>query len=170
MTVLLVGVGLFAGSFVLQAVLWRIWLPRRQMPALFLLYAIVPVAAVIVAALTGHLPALAPAEALRTAVLYLALMLAYVTLYSAIEMQSPTLAIISYVADAGSAGCSDAELAAQFGIDTELSQRLTLMDQAGWIRCAGDTLQLTAKGRFYAEMFENIARVFGIARGVSATG
>jgi hypothetical protein len=170
MTVLLAGGGLFVCSFILQAVLWRIWMPRRQMPALFLLYVITPPAALTLGALTGHLPALSAAESVRAAILYLSLMLAYVTLYSAIEMQSPTLAIISFVAKAGSAGCSDDELAARFGIDTELAQRLTLMDQAGWIRCAGDTLRLTGKGRFYAQMFENVARIFGITRGVSAAG
>jgi hypothetical protein len=46
---------------------------------------------------------------------YVSFALAYIVLHSAIEVDSPTLAIVSYVAKAGANGCSEAALFARFG-------------------------------------------------------
>jgi hypothetical protein len=115
--------------------------------------------------MAGHPLALCAAEAVRLGLFYVSLSLAYIAAYSAIEAESATLAIVSYVEKAGAAGATDADLTAQFGRATMLMDRLALMESGGWVRCEGADVALTAEGRFFAEMFERAARFFGLAKG-----
>ncbi len=170
MTVLLVGAGLFLTSFVLQAVLWRVRLPRRQTPALLVLFSVVPIVAMAVALPTGFAARFSPPEIVAIALFYLSFSLAYISLYSALEMQSPTLAIVSRVAGCGSAGCEEADLFARFGQGAELSERLDVMERGRWIQLDGDVITLTPQGAFFARLFASAARIFGLARSVAKGG
>jgi len=165
MLVLLDGLGLLACSFLVQLVLFRVRLPSRHTPALLLVYTLVPL--IVTAAAWGvHvLPALSPPEVVRVGLFYISFSLAYIVVHSALEMQSPTLAIVSCVAKAGPNGCSDEILSARFGRGVELAQRLALMEQGGWIQSAGDVVTLSPQGRSYAMLFEHAGRAFGLAMG-----
>jgi len=165
MTVLLVGVTLLASSFATQLVLFRVRLPRRQTPALLAVYASVPLLVIGVALGTNHGLQLPAPEAVRLGLFYVSFALAYIVLHSAIEMQSPTLAIVSYVAKTGATGCSDEELFARFGRGVQLSERLALMESGGLIQDSGDVIDLTAQGRSLAMLFERAGRIFGLAMG-----
>jgi len=104
MTVFLAGAGLLLASFLVQLLIWRVALPRSQTVALLLIFAVVPPCVLATAALSGHALWLPAPETARLVLAYVAFTLAYVVLYSAIEHQSPTLAIISQVAKDGSRG------------------------------------------------------------------
>lgn len=162
---MLAGPALLACSFITQLVLWHVRVPRRQTPALLMVYAIVPLLVVAAVWATGHSLPFSAAETVRVGLFYVSFALAYIVLHSAIEVDSPTLAIVSYVAKAGANGCSEAALFARFGQGIELAGRLALMERGGWVRCTGDVIRLTQRGRSFAVLYERSSQVFGLTMG-----
>lgn len=165
MTVLLVGVSLLFLSFCVQLVLWRIFIPSRQIRTLLVVFFLVPLIAVGFVQLTGiPMPgALTPAEIVRVAIFYVSCALTYTVLYSAIEEQSPTLAIISYVAKKSQ--CSAADLVDTFGRGHELSQRIELLARSEFVRQEGDHYRLSPAGDRLAKLFDAANRLFGLESG-----
>ncbi len=165
MAALLTAFSFLVLSFLVQLVVWRVALPRRHTPALVLIFAITPVVATIAAWATGHALQFSAAEAVRLALFYISFALAYIGIYSAIEMESASLAIIVYVAGAGNAGCDDAELSARFGQGSTIAGRFAVIERGGWVRSEGDTITLSPEGRFWAIVFESASRLFGLSQG-----
>jgi hypothetical protein len=165
MAALLTGIALLVASFLVQLVVWRIALPRRQTPALLVLFAIVPPLAVAAALLLGYRIPFSVAESLRIALFYASFSLVYVCCYSAVETESASLAIVTFVASAGSVGRDDAELHARFGGGSTIGERLDQIERSGWTERAGDTITLTPQGHFWAELFELAGRTFGLKKG-----
>jgi hypothetical protein len=165
MTVLLAGVGLLFLSFCAQLVLWRIFIPSRQIPALLLVFILMPLIVAGVVQLTGiPMPAaLSAAEMVRLAIFYVSCALTYIVLYSAIEEQSPTLAIISYVAERSQ--CTDADLVARFGRGHELSQRIELLARSEFVRQEGDCYRLSPAGDRLAKLFDAANQLFSLESG-----
>jgi hypothetical protein len=165
MTVLLTSTLLLTLSLLVQLVLWRVSLPRRRTSALLVLFTVVPLIALCTAWAAGRVPALSLTEVARLALFYVAFTLAYIVLYSAIEYGSPTLEIVSRVAKAGDAGCDESDLVAFFGGDKKLASRFAFMEEGGWVRAERDIVTLTAQGRFYAKLFDEAGRIFGLPMG-----
>jgi hypothetical protein len=165
MTVLLAGAGLLFLSFCVQLALWRIFVPTRQICALLVVFILVPLIAVGFVQLTGmSMPAaLSAAETVRLAIFYVSCALTYIVLYSAIEEQSPTLAIISYVAEKSQ--CSTADLVDRFGRGHELSQRIELLARSEFVRQQGDHYRLSPAGNRLAKLFDAANRLFGLESG-----
>ena len=166
MTVLLAGIGLLFLSFCAQLVLWRIFIPSRQIRALLVIFVLVPLIAVGLLQITGMgdvLATLSAAEIVRLAIFYLSCALTYIVLYSAIEEQSPTLAIISYVA--GRSQCAGTDLVERFGKGHELSQRIELLARSEFVRQEGDRYRLAPAGHRFAKLFDAANRLFGLESG-----
>src|SRR4029079_6712507 len=166
MTVLLAGIGLLFLSFCAQLVLWRIFIPSRQVRALLVIFVLVPLIAVGLLQITGMgdlLPALSAAEIVRLAIFYVSCALTYIVLYSAIEEQRPTLAIISYVA--ARAACAGDDLVERFGKGPELSQRIELLARSEFVRQEGDRYRLAPAGHRFAKLFDAANRLFGLESG-----
>jgi len=159
------GILLLLCSLCAQVVLWRVSLPRRHTHALLVLFATLPLLMAGVAWAFGHPLATSPALAARIGLFYAAYALAYIVIYSAIENESPTLAIVALVAKAGPAGCADAELVERFGRGTAMAARFAVLERGGWVRTEGDRISLTAEGQSYARFFELAAQLFGIRLG-----
>jgi len=109
MNVLLALSSLLGVLFLVHLVWWRIRLPRRQRPALLVLFlgggvVLVPVVARVVQA--AGLQPLSWIQWLNVALGVLAFALAYVVTYSALEADSPTLSLVRRVAQSGPAGVS----------------------------------------------------------------
>ena len=165
MTVLLAGAGLLLLSFCAQLVLWRIFVPDRQIRALLVIFFLAPLIVFGVVQLTGTpiaLAALSATEITRLAFFYLSCALTYMVLFSAVEEQSPTLAIISYVAKSQS---TPADLVARFGKGHVLSQRIELLARSEFVRHEGDRYWLTPAGNRLAKLFDAANRLFGIESG-----
>jgi hypothetical protein len=165
MTVLLTGVGLLLLSFCAQLALWRIFIPSRQIRALLLVFILMPLIVAGVVQLTGiPMPAaLSAAEMVRLAIFYVSCALTYIVLFSAIEEQSPTLAIISYVAKKSQ--CSVADLVDRFGRGHELSQRIELLARSEFVRQEGNRYRLSPAGDRLAKLFDAANRLFGLESG-----
>jgi hypothetical protein len=166
MTVLLAGIGLLFLSFCAQLVFWRILVPGRQIRALLVIFFLVPLVVFGVVQLIGTpiaLTALSPAEIVRLAIFYVSCALTYIVLFSAIEEQSPTLAIVSYVAKKSQ--CAGADLVDRFGKGQELSHRIELLARSEFVKHEGDRYRLSPPGDRLAKLFDASSRLFGIESG-----
>src|SRR6202521_3942447 len=106
MTVLVMGIVLLALSLLTHLCVWRVRLPQRQIRALLVVFSITPAAVLLAGHLLRMVPALSAAEIVRVALFYASCSLVYIILYTAIEVQSPTLAIVMHVSRAGEEGCA----------------------------------------------------------------
>ena len=113
MHLFLAGLALLMLAFVVHVVIWRVHAPKRSICALLGIFSTTPLVAVLIfmaiepsAVIDASL-----SDALRVLLFYVPCSLVYVCLYSAIEAQSPSLAIVLYVAGRGSAGCSETDIA-----------------------------------------------------------
>lgn len=104
-------------------------------------------------------------EVLQFLMLYSSCALVYIILYSAIEQQSPTLAIIDYINQHGENGCDNQSLNRYLNASQELEKRLMLMEQGKWITLTNQGWQLTKKGIRIAQIFEVAAIIFGLNKG-----
>ena len=166
MTVLLAGMGLLFLSFCAQLVLWRIFIPGRQIRSLLVIFVLVPLIAVGILQITGSpivLAMLSAAEIVRLAIFYVSCALTYIVLYSAIEEQSPTLR--NYFLCGGKVRCTEADLVDTFGKGRELSQRIELLARSEFVRHEGDRYRLAPAGHRFAKLFDAANRLFGIESG-----
>lgn len=104
---------LLASVFVVHLAWWRIALPRRQRPALLLLFVAGSAMLAPLAAFLLHVAGFSPLswiQWINVALAVLAFTLAYIVTYSALEADSPTLSLVRHVASAGSRGVAAPEL------------------------------------------------------------
>jgi len=168
MNVLLAGAGLFATSFLVHLVYWRISIPRRQTSALLVLFfATALVAFVLDAILFGGavLDLHGFWQVLHAGLLYTSLTLVYVILYSALENESPTLAIVEHVAASGDEGCTAAEVRRAVGRSNPVARRINLLASGSLVVRADDRYALTRKGRWLARLFSFAASGIGLQPG-----
>jgi hypothetical protein len=147
---------------------WRISLPRRQTKALLAIFLTATAASILLLAL---LTRLAPEwqgygpddlwEYLHIAEMVLALGLAYIVTYSALEVDSPSLVIALAIADQGTRGLAAEDLARAMNDERLIRPRvedLVLDQMAFW---QGERLLLTPKGQTMARLFAFYRRLLG---------
>ena len=157
-------------AFAVHLSVWKIRLPRKQNRALLLIFCSVLYPVLIL------LPSLAvsfPALGLQTPVpvdtyLHLSLFVAaitaaYITTYSAIEVDSPSLLMIQAIERAGTAGLPVDEFLATMDDALLVEPRIRDLLHDGMARQEGDTNFLTTKG-------EAMARLFTVQRSVMKAG
>ena len=164
----LLGTILLMLSFGVHIVLWRLVIRDRRILTLLAIFAITPVLVILAGIATSTLPALdefSMESTFRVALFYGAFSLVYVVIYSGLESESPTLAIISYIASRGDAGCIDRELSDHIMTDDGIGSRVDLMETSGLINLKSGMCTLTPKGHFFAALFEFAARFFRLPLG-----
>jgi hypothetical protein len=168
MHLFLVGLALLILAFVMHVIIWRVQPPKRSIRALLGIFAATPLVTVSIFVAIEPSSAIIGASlsgALRVLLFYVSCSLVYVCLYSAIEAQSPSLAIVSYVAGCGSAGCSETEIGNHI-IDREsVSARIDSMTAAKMIVVGDGRCALTPGGRLWAEVFEFAGNIFRLPLG-----
>lgn len=169
-TVRIVGfaVGLFVFAFATHWLCWRVCLPRRQTLALLLIFLGAFPAAVGLYFLAPHLPLSWPHsvwEWLHVAEFHTAMALSYIVLYSMLEENSPSLTIIGFVAEAGSAGRTPDEVFGLINDDLILRSRLHAMLRDGLVRQTADAYRLTPKGQAWVRVFSVFRRLLSRAKG-----
>ncbi len=167
MAVVVIAAFFFLAAFVLQLIIWHVRLPQKQTRALLLIYALTPIVIALVAVAPGFFSPLqlSTAEAVRIPILYGAVSLAYIALYSAIEMQSPTLLIVAHLDAYKERGCTETDLLVSLGGDIAPTNRFAAMERGGWIQIVDDVVEITPHGRFYGRLFEYAGRIFGLKAG-----
>jgi len=158
--ILTIATGLSVAAFVAHWLLWRVRIPARQTLALMAIFLATLVIGLFSSAWWP------PAwrftnvwEVLHVAIFHVAAMLAYVVAYSALEERSPSMTILSRVADSGSLGQSREELQAMLVNVSPVEIRLAAMVRDGMVRDEAGTIVLTNKGWAWANTFTTWRRL-----------
>ena len=160
---LLAGSGLFAAAFCLHLALWRISAPRRQIRALLRLFFGMLAAALVLGWLT-RLPAFrwSPAEAVHLALFYAGLTLSYIITYTAVQVDSPSLVIVSRIAAGGEAGLGRDELFAQLTDDLLVRPRLEDLVRDEVVTLDGGVYRVCRRGSGFLALIVGWRRLMGL--------
>lgn len=168
MRVLIVAVFLLGSAFLAHWLVWRIAIPRRQTAALLAIFLTVLAAGILLAVRAPPSPGLAlhgPWECLHVAIVHVAVALAYIVVYSALEERSPSMTILSFVNEAGAAGRSREEIARILRGASPVEIRLDAAVRDGMLAEAGGLCTLTPKGQAWAWSYEWLRNFLGFTRG-----
>jgi hypothetical protein len=158
--ILTIAISLSATGFAAHWLLWRVRIPARQTAALLAIFS----ATLLIGLATAPWWPVAwrftsAWEVLHVAIFHVAAMLAYVVAYSALEERSPSMTILSRVADSGSRGKSREELQAMLVNVSPVEIRLAAMVRDGMVRDDAGMIVLTGKGWAWANTFSTWRRL-----------
>lgn len=166
MRILTIAIGLSTAAFLAHWLLWQVRIPVRQTLALLAIFSATLVVGVCSSAWWP------PAwrfnsgwEVLHVAIFHVAAMLAYVVAYSALEERSPSMTILSHVANSGSRGQTREELQALLVHVSPVEVRLAAMARDGMVRDVAGKIMLTKKGWAWANTFAAWRRLLRFQRG-----
>ena len=130
MFILLTTAKLLAAGFLIHLVLWRIRLPRQQFLTLLIIFGVIFCAWFAAYGVRF----LALSDLLHVTMAYASISVGYVVLYSAFNLDSPTLGLMLYVAEAKAAGRSREEVLAFLGKRSFVKGRLGQLLDSGLVR------------------------------------
>jgi hypothetical protein len=167
MQIILFAMVLFIAAFAIHWLLWRIWLPRRQVLCLFCLFegiffvatcliCAVPHVALYFAGFWGWL---------QLAMFYEGAALAYIIIYSGLEQNSPSMTVVQFVAGAAEQGRSPQELYNLFGSQRLVDERIDSLLASKLIEPKGAGYALTKQGLFWAQLFRAYRKLFHLEPG-----
>lgn len=168
MSLLIVAFSALLLALFAQILVVRIFHPRNHALVITLCFAVSSLAAMATFYLFAR-PSTDTVELIsqtaRLGLLLLSITLAHIATYSAIEDDSPSMAIVKMVWDAGERGCSESELSEVMGDDLFLTNRIHAMKRDGWINADRDRLTLTPLGKTWATLFANMQSVLRMDEG-----
>lgn len=167
MRIAILASGLFAAAFFAHWLWWRVRIPARQTAVLLGIFLGVLGAWAIAVAIfpAGPIAPRSPWEMVHVAIFHVALTLAYVVAYSAIEHRSPSMTVLTFVADAGPSGRSVAEVHALLEAASPVEVRLRAMVREGMVTVEGSRYRLAAKGLAWARVLTAWRRLLRLPRG-----
>ena len=154
-------------AFLTHWLIWRVWIPRRQTAALLIIFSVVLVLGLAATSTTsaGSWQLQGYCEALQVVLFHVAGMLAYIVAYSALEERSPSMTILTKVADSGRAGTTRREVGDALLRLSPVEIRLVALVRDGMLDKDGDTYRLTAKGQRWATLFSWWRTLLGFGQG-----
>jgi hypothetical protein len=165
MRFLLPGMAAFAVLLLTHLILWRLHRPRAEYAALVVLAAVVLSATLTLFAILQPAMATRPLDILTALVLYAGLFAAYFTTYSAVQADSPTMAMLLRIADAGRLGMTRAELLTVFDDDVLVMPRLADLVGGGFIEDDAGRYRIVARGRALVRPQLAFRRLLGMEKG-----
>ena len=145
----------FLLALLAHVVVWRMVRPRREVPWLFLIMLGVPAAAWWAA----------PSQT-RTLSVALALALAYIQTYPAVQARSPSLVILGATRRLAIHGCVTRDMIADaVRADMSLAARFSDLDRERLVERTGDGPRLTRAGWFLAVVFVAYRRIINLGAG-----
>ena len=157
----------FSLAFSIHIAVWRVIIPARQTAALLLIF-FGSLAAWLVASyfLTGRwLTAVDLWQAIHVTIFHAAFTLAYAAAYSAIEHRSPSMALLTAVADAGHDGYASDALEDVIADGHPVGLRLRAMVTDGMAVSGEGTYCLTRKGRAWVSVLTFWQRLLSLPFG-----
>lgn len=155
MSVLSFGAASLLAAFVVQVILVRWLQPRNHAAVIVAVFGAFSMAALVMFVKfgAGHSGLSIWADAARLALLLGSLSLAYIAVYSAIEDDSPSMAMVKMAWQAGDEGCVESDFRAVMDDRHFLDQRIEAMKRDGWVLQSGDEIVLTPLGRLWGTVF-----------------
>lgn len=151
-------------AFIAHLIWWRISMPSRTTAALLVIFLATPLLLYVLGIQHFSFEDEKFTHA-RLLLLYISTSLVYVILYSAIEQQSPTLSMVNFLKQHQDRGCDDESLIAFCNTNNDISKRLLLMQQSGWVKYTNQRWHLTPSGLRVAKLFHTGANLFGLKVG-----
>lgn len=151
MKILFLGFFIFFVSLFLHILIWRIRIPRSQTKVLFQVFLGVLVVSFLILWNTGKITS--TVECFYIALFVLSLAITYISIYSAIEADSPSLVIVTKIAKAGSKGLNKEELLLSLTDDLLVKSRLTDLIGAKMVYLDGDKYKLSLSGVLFIRIF-----------------
>jgi len=168
MPLLLSGISLLALSFLVHIIIWRTCLPRRQIRSLLIIFAMVPLVVILASVVSGSnsiFAARSATNAFRLLLFYGSYTLIYICIFSAVELPSPTLTIVSLIGSCKEGGCSEQKIASLLAEKNELGVRLKAMAESHLLSISEGNCVLTRKGRIVGKLFEFASVIFRLPLG-----
>ncbi len=160
MTVLFYGTILFLIAFFFHLTVWKIRLPDNQTKTLLVIFIVILTAGIAVLKIFPSritifclTPPVATHRYLQLCFFYLSLSIAYITTYSALEVDSPSLVIILKIAGAGSEGLDKNALENEMGNNVLVLPRLRDLAAVKMVNFDGKTYMLSPRGILLARIF-----------------
>lgn len=172
MNVLFYGIIIFLTALFIHFIFWKFYLPKNQTMALLVIFCIVLTLGVAIscnkAYCVNFLNILKPygiIEYIQLLFLFSSLSLAYTVTYSAIEVDSPSLLIISHIAQNGKAGLAMSELEQLIMRDALITNRINDLLAGKFIALDNKIYIITPKGRVIANIFILYRKILRIPKG-----
>lgn len=159
---------LLAIAFLIHLTWWRIHIPRRHTRTLMVVFFGTLLAGLACVSQVPGLAAWRPhdwLEAIHVCEFFVAMTLAYVVAYSAIEERSPSMSLLTYVSAAGDRGRSEAEMRSLLASVMPVERRLKAMVRDGMLRLDAGTYRISGKGRGWARLLGTWRRLAGLPKG-----
>lgn len=168
MKILILTTVLLGSAFVVHWLVWRIRVPRRQTAALLAIFfgalcVGIPMAAC--APLAAGFTLRGPWECLHVAIFHVAVALAYIVVYSALEERSPSMTVLSFINEAGCAGRTREEITRVLRTASPVEVRLDAAIRDKMLVETGGRCELTPKGRAWAVSYEWLRHFLCLTRG-----
>jgi hypothetical protein len=159
MSVLVYSLSVYVVAFGIQIALWRIRLPRNQTAMILLIFFGTYAIALALSLLEGFPGHLMPTiDRAHFTMFYLPATLTYASLYSLVEHDSPSLAMVAAAAETPS-GCNRADFVRAIDGERILGDRLQAAVGNGLVEQGEGTWRLTAAGRVVASVFAVAVRL-----------
>jgi hypothetical protein len=143
-------------AFVVQVSIVRVLNPSNHAAVIVAVFGLFSIASVVLFAAFGHGSgdvAAHWAATARLALILASLSLAYIAVYSAIEDDSPSMAMVKMAWKSGAKGCGEPDFQLVMDDRLFLDRRLDAMERDGWIAKRGGAVTLTRLGTFWAKLF-----------------
>jgi len=147
-------------ALVTQVILWRVQLPRNHFMMLLVIFVLFLLLGILVLGFAADWP-----YSLLFAQCFGLLALSYISFYSLIEGQSPSLSLVMAVHRKGAGGLSLVEVDELMSIEDVVGIRIRELERDNLIFTKNSTYRLTRKGMLLARLFGCGRRVLGIEKG-----
>lgn len=153
---------LFVLPMLVQLIIWRVRLPKNQLRSLMVLFS----TSLIIWIIWAFLFSIPAPIALHVVLFYLSLSLCYIAFYAAIEVDSPTLTLVHFIAKSGPEGVSYESAANFLGQRPFFRTRFTGLIASGLIQEKNGRFFVVGKGSFPFRLILAFRKVYGpIAKG-----
>ena len=171
MTILFWGSALFISAFLIHLVLWKIRLPKRQTKTILQIFFAVLIIGILVLCnlpdspvFWGITPPVSFAEYIQISSFFISLTLAYMITYSALEADSPSLVIVTTIANAGQNGLDKKKFDELMNDNILVNPRIRDLLLNKMVEMDEDRYVLTPKGALFARIFIIYREMMNVSR------
>ena len=171
MTILFWGSALFISAFLIHLVLWKIRLPKRQTKTILQIFFAVLIIGILVLCnlpdspvFWGITPPVSFAEYIQISSFFISLTLAYMITYSALEADSPSLVIVTTIANSGPSGLDKKCFDELMNDNVLVKPRVRDLLLNKMVEMDEDRYVLTPKGALFARIFIIYREMMNVSR------